>query len=144
MHICAWRLGGQYLRHPFQVHRGNIQFYACEYIQYVCKCVSYCMYFEYKWSKHAPSFHTGWGDQSCCLLLKRMVALDSTDWCVLGFYLSICLMKAPFFVMTAPRWQQNEWQVLRIYSATSRSHSAEMDKRRVTKLAWGVFTSKTC
>jgi hypothetical protein len=35
-------------------------------------------------------------------------------------------------------WRQNEWQVLRMYSATCRSHSVATDGPRTVKLVWAI------
>jgi hypothetical protein len=58
------------------------------------------------------------------LLIKLTAEPTCTGWCVLGFWLSIYSLKVPLFSTTASRLSWNEQQVLRMYSATSWSHSA--------------------
>ncbi len=56
-----------------------------------------------------------------------MVALEITGWCAIGYWLSIYLMKGPFFNLAASWRRQvvkpaaNEQQVLRMSTAASGS-----------------------
>jgi hypothetical protein len=67
-----------------------------------------------------------------------MLAMKSAGWCLLGYWLSIFLMKETFCA-TAASWEWwNEREVLLMYSTNRHSHYAAMDRRRLAKLAWGM------
>jgi hypothetical protein len=64
------------------------------------------------------------------VLMNLMVALKSSGCCVLDCWLPIYSMKLPFFYHD----RQNAWQVLWMYSAAGRSHSAEVKRCRASRL----------
>ncbi len=67
-------------------------------------------------------------------VLKLLVALESTGWCVLGCWLTFYSTKAPLFAMTASRQRRNEQQESRMYSDASQSHSAGVDGHSMARL----------
>ncbi len=78
------------------------------------------------------------------VFLKLLLGLKSTGWCVLGCWQTIYSVQTSFFLAVAEWWRLNELHVLRMCTAASRSHSAEIDGNRVDRFEWGIAWSFAC
>jgi hypothetical protein len=67
-------------------------------------------------------------------LIEAYFSPESTGWYMLGCWLSIYSIKAPFFATVAAWRLRNEWQFLRIDSVARQSHSAAKDRCRGSKI----------
>ncbi len=77
------------------------------------------------------------------VLLKLMVALKSTGWCVFVGLLAVHLFNSDFIFLSYGLPAVVEW-VLWMSSAANWSHSAAMDWHKESRLEWGIAWDFLC